>query len=132
MIQEAIDNETNIENTNKENISIEAGVDEKLHDIREEMPSGSGVFEYPKLDEFLGNSELRPSVLCEVEFVNGKFGETVALLLKDTWYRSSSKPIIDEAHFIKDHDLFPCRVFVAEKKSETGRTYYTLRGGEDE
>jgi len=133
MNQETIENSELVDDTEtvSNETSKEADENENVHDIMEEMPS-SGIFSYPKLDEFLEGNTLKKAILKTVEFGSGKYGESVALYLDGIWYRSSSETVKDEARFLLEKNLFPCKVFVAEKKSENGRTYYTLRGGEDE
>ena len=125
---ETVSNESKKKNTSK-NTSIEAS--ENLFDIREEIQT-SGVFGYPLLDEFLGDQNMVSGILKDAELVNGNYGESVGLKINDTWYRSSSKPIIDETKQLLEGNLFPCRVYVAKQQGKSGRTYYTLRGEKDE
>jgi len=117
--------DTSIDNTNS-NTSIEAS--KTIPDIHDLLGSNS-VFGYPLLDEFLGNNETRPSILNEVEFISGQFGDSVGLKLKDTWYRSSSKSILEETKKLSETKNIPVKVIVARRKSKTGRIYHTLRGG---
>jgi hypothetical protein len=73
---------------------IEAGG--TVYDIHDELHT-SGIFRYPRVDELLQDKDEQPGVLTEVEFATGKFGESVALKIDGRWYRSGSKPILDEA-----------------------------------
>ena len=130
---ETVSDNTNKQNTsNNSNTSIEAsGTIDDVPDINDVLPSSS-VFGYPLLDEFLGNNETRPSILNEVEFISGQFGESVGLRLKDTWYRSSSKSILEETKKLFETKNLPVKVVVAKRRSKTGRIYHTLRGGQKE
>jgi len=123
-------NNTGIQNTSIDSTSKQAVVDD-LPSIEDVLSSG-GIFDYPLLEEFLGGSDMKPSILNKVEFVTGQFGESVGLLLKDVWYRTGSKSILDETKRLQESDNIPCRVNVAQRRGKTGRTYYTLRGGKKE
>jgi len=126
---ETVSNDSIKKNTSiNGNTSIEAS--EHVYDIRDEIQT-SGIFRYPLLDEFLGKHEKMPGILTEAEIVNGNYGESAGLKINDKWYRSSSKPIIDEAKQLLERNLFPCRVYVAKIRAKSGRTFYTLRGDEN-
>ena len=126
--KETVSNDTNNQYTStSNNTSTEASSIDEIPDINEVIPS-SGIFTYPLLEEFLGDSNTRPSILNEVEFVEGQYGESVGLKLKDTWYRSSSKAILDETKRLQETNNLPCRVYVTKKRGKTGRIYHTLRG----
>ena len=136
--QEFIDDEAETVSENSEqytsnNTSKEASgqnIDD-IPDIDDVLPN-SGVFSYPLLEEFLEDTDIRPCILNEVEFVTGQYGPCVGLKLDDTWYRSSSKPILEETGMLEEKELIPCKVKVSRRRGKTGRNYYTLRGGKSE
>jgi hypothetical protein len=99
--------------------------------INDVLPTDIG-FGHPLLEVYLDGSNRRKGVLEEAEIINGSYGESATLKLDGNWYRSGGSVILKEVRALLERDLLPengLSVCVAKERGQSGRAYYTLRGG---
>jgi hypothetical protein len=117
--------------TNTDNGGNGLDADEKLTDASDVLTS-SGKYDYPLLEEFLGDEPRKQGILKGIEIIEGKHGESPRLKINETVYRSSSSVILDECKQLLEKDLFPYRICVEKRHGKNGNVFHTLRGGTGE
>ena len=127
----AVEDTKNTQETRTKNDGNGTDAGETITDASEVL-TGSGKYDYPLLEEYLGDLPRKQGILSEVEIIDGVHGESSRLTLDDTVYRSSSSVILDECKQLQKGNLFPYRVCVEKIHGKKGNVFHTLNGGTGE